>query len=320
LTNIPSPQPTGICGIWVVSESVVYACGRYDGPPRVIKTTDGGATWTSQDLTPLATTLIDAYFVDQDNGFVVGGIGSSFFNRLAVILQTTNGGASWVTRHTTTRTGEWSWKISFPTPMVGYVSIERFSDQAFFLKTTDGGQTWQDKFFLSAYEEQGIGFATPALGWIGGWTGPTYETTDAGTTWQLAGFGQNINRFRMLSPALGYAVGETVYKYTLETAGLAAGEAGSAPGLRLAQNYPNPFQGTTTIGYAIAGESVVRMSIYNAAGRRVATLADGPVLPGEHELVWDGRDPQGQPVGSGVYWIRLEAGGATEVKPLLITR
>src|SRR4030095_5083243 len=127
------------------------------------------------------------------------------------VLATTDGGTTWATRHVTNRTGEWSWKIHFPEPTIGYVSIERFGGQAWFLKSTDSGETWTDKFFLNAYEEQGIGFATSSLGWIGGWTGPTYQTTDGGTTWALAGFGQNINRFRMFSNAIGYAVGEGVY-------------------------------------------------------------------------------------------------------------
>jgi len=320
MDNIPAPRPTGICGIWVVNESVVYACGRYDGPARVIKTTDGGATWTAKDLSPLATTLIDVYFTDADHGFVVGGLGSGFSNRKAVILATSDGGTTWVTRHLTNRTGEWSWKIAFPTPNDGYVSIERFSGQAFFLKSNDGGRTWIDKFFLNGYEEQGIGFATPALGWIGGWTGPTYQTTDEGNTWQLAGFGQNINRFRMLSSTLGYAVGEAVYKYTLDTAGLPMGSAGSPPVLQLTANYPNPFQGSTTIDYGVARESRVRITIHNALGRRVATLADGWNLAGQHSLTWDGRDASGTLVGSGVYWLRLESGGLAESKPLVVAR
>ena len=120
--DIPAPQPTGICGIWVVNESVVYACGKYDGSSaRVIKTTDGGATWTSQDLVPLANTLIDCFFFDADHGFVVGAIGVGSARR-AVILGTTDGGATWTTRHTTDRTAEWCWKISFPTSLIGYVS------------------------------------------------------------------------------------------------------------------------------------------------------------------------------------------------------
>ncbi len=179
VVNIPEPRPTGICGIWVVNASVAYGCGKYDATSaRVIKTTDGGASWTSMDLAPLATSLIDCYFFDEDHGFVVGGIGEpaagggeplgerSGDTRRAVILGTTNGGATWTTRHTTNRLGEWCWKISFPTPSIGYVSIERFSGSTYFLKTTDGGQTWAEHLFRDNYIVQGIGFVTRY------WAGP----------------------------------------------------------------------------------------------------------------------------------------------------
>src|SRR5262245_36344269 len=74
VTNIPPPLPFGICGLSVVNASVAYGCGRYDGPPAVlIKTSDGGATWTSRDMEPLATALIDCHFFDESNGLAVGG-------------------------------------------------------------------------------------------------------------------------------------------------------------------------------------------------------------------------------------------------------
>jgi photosystem II stability/assembly factor-like uncharacterized protein len=316
--NVPNPRPPGICGISVVNQSVVYACGRYDGPARVVKTINGGTTWTSTDLSQLANTLIDIYFVDANRGLAVGGIGSTFSNRRAVVLGTTNGGTTWQTRHTTNRSGEWCWKINFPTPLVGYVSIERFAGQAFFLKTTDGGLTWQDKFFQNEYEEQGIGFATPDLGWIGGWTGSAYETTNGGNTWAPAGFGTQVNRFRMLSSTLGYAVGETVYKYSGATAAITLDPSTAAAGFRLGDGYPNPFQGTTTIGYVVTKDAEVKLTIHNALGRRVVTLADGHATAGSHALSWDGRDAAGNPVGSGVYWVRLESGGTAESKPLVV--
>ncbi|HWN82943.1 MAG TPA: FlgD immunoglobulin-like domain containing protein, partial [Candidatus Udaeobacter sp.] len=255
---------------------------------------------------------------DANNGLAVGGLGSTFSNRRALILGTTNGGATWQTRFLTSRSGEWCWKIHFPTTSVGYVSIETFTGQAFFLKTTDGGLTWQDKFFQNSYEEQGIGFATADLGWIGGWSGPAYQTTDGGNTWTSAFFGSDVNRFRMLSSTLGYAVGETVYKYQGTTA--VALDPSPAMSFRLAESYPNPFQGTTTIGYVVTGDAEVRLTIHNALGRRVMTLADGHASPGSHALTWDGRDAAGKPVGSGVYWVRLESGGVAESKSLVVAR
>src|SRR5262245_5098776 len=215
--NIPDPQPYGICGMWVVNDSVAYGCGRYDGPPAVmIKTVDGGATWTSRDMEPDATSLIDCFFFDANHGFAAGGIGSPLHRR-AVVLSTDDGGVTWQTRYASNRPGaEWCWKISFPTPETGYVSIEREDQFAprYVLQTTNGGLDWTEIPFVADFDEQGIGFATPGTGWVGGWTGITYETSDSGATWQPADFGLFVNRIRFLSPTLGYAVGQTVYKYT----------------------------------------------------------------------------------------------------------
>ncbi len=320
ILNIPEPLPTGICGIWVVNRQVIYGCGKYNGSSaRVIKSTDGGTSWTSMDLNPLANSLIDCFFFDEDNGFVVGGIGGSQSTRRAVILATTDGGATWTTRHTTTREGEWCWKVSFPTPSVGYVSIERFSGATYFLKTTDGGQTWQDLFFRDNYIVQGIGFATTALGWIGGPTGPTYESTDGGLSWNLAGFGVHINRFRFLNPALGYAVGATVYKYT-SPVGISTPAPASPPGIALAESRPNPSRGLTTITYTLPSPTSVKITIFDATGRIIRTLLDGSRPQGRHQLHWDARDGGGNPVASGVYWYRLEAGKETAVQKLQIVR
>jgi len=124
----------------------------------------------------------------------------------------------------------------------------------------------------------------------------------------------------MLSTALGYAVGETVYKYSLDTAGLPSVAAAAPSGARLDASYPNPFQGTATIAYGVERDQVVRITIHNALGRRVATLADGRAETGRHALTWDGRDATGAPVGSGVYWVRLESGGVTASEPLVVAR
>src|SRR5262245_17936930 len=206
VVNIPDPQPYGICGLWVVDDSVAYGCGRYDGPPSVmIKTTDGGATWSSWDMEAYATSLIDCFFFDRNHGFAVGGTGSPA-HRHAVIVSTSDGGVTWQTRYNANRPGsEWCWKISFPTPSTGYVSIERPDRLAptYVLKSTDGGMTWSEVPFVANYDEQGIGFATAGAGWVGGWTGITYETLDGGASWHPAGFGLVANRFRFLSPTLG---------------------------------------------------------------------------------------------------------------------
>jgi hypothetical protein len=79
----------------------------------------------------------------------------------------------------------------------------------------------------------------------------------------------------------------------------------------LMQNRPNPFNPTTTIEYAIpasVGSVAVKVSVYDVAGRLVRTLVDRAESPGFHSVVWDGRDARGAPVGSGVYFYRIDAG------------
>ena len=51
------------------------------------------------------------------------------------------------------------------------------------------------------------------------------------------------------------------------------------------------------------------MTVYDAAGRRVATLLDGPAPAGERRVEWAGKDDAGHAVASGIYFYKLEADG-----------
>ncbi len=234
VTNIPDPKPQGMCGISVVNDSVMYASGRFFGPARVIKTTDRGASWTSYDLSAYAGALVDCYFFSPDSGFVVGSTNGDYTNGYTRILFTSDGGNTWTTRYAGNRLSELCWKIHFLDRMTGYVSIEMFSSfgPTYYLKTTDGGLTWSDQLFRNTpYDVQGIGFLNESVGWLGGWGGYTFETTDSGASWHLAGFGYIVNRFRFLNQYLAYAVGETVYKYSFFSCTSKAGDANASGGV-----------------------------------------------------------------------------------------
>jgi subtilisin family serine protease len=71
---------------------------------------------------------------------------------------------------------------------------------------------------------------------------------------------------------------------------------------KLEQNFPNPFNPATTIGYALPRSAYVRLGIYNVLGEQVIILSDGLRERGHHRVVFDGK---GLP--SGVYFYRLEA-------------
>ncbi len=70
----------------------------------------------------------------------------------------------------------------------------------------------------------------------------------------------------------------------------------------LGQNYPNPFNPQTTIGYNVPFGSNVKIDVYNVLGQKVATLVDGFVSGGFHEITFDGSR-----VSSGLYICTMRA-------------
>jgi len=95
----------------------------------------------------------------------------------------------------------------------------------------------------------------------------------------------------------------------------------SSPGaeLQLSPNYPNPFNPETRLSFFLPRRGTVDLAIFDAGGRRVATLLRGPMEAGRHRVDWRGRDDRGRPLASGVYFSRLAFGGRVlESKMLLL--
>ncbi|MFC1541782.1 cohesin domain-containing protein [Candidatus Latescibacterota bacterium] len=75
----------------------------------------------------------------------------------------------------------------------------------------------------------------------------------------------------------------------------------------LNQNFPNPFNPTTTISFSIPRSSNVEIKIYNVLGRYVTTLASGAYEPGNYSIVWDATDMNGNLVSNGMYFCTINA-------------
>ena len=84
--------------------------------------------------------------------------------------------------------------------------------------------------------------------------------------------------------------------------------------------YPNPFNPSTTIAFSIPETTQTRVSIYNSKGQRVIDLLDADLPQGDHSLVWDGRDTNNRDVASGIYFIKLEAGGKTSIRKAMLVK
>jgi hypothetical protein len=88
----------------------------------------------------------------------------------------------------------------------------------------------------------------------------------------------------------------------------------------LHDNFPNPFNPTTTIRYDLAEAADVHLEIYNIKGERVTVLVDRHQPPGRHNVRWDGHNSSGQPVATGVYFYRLRAGEFVETRKMQLLK
>ena len=92
----------------------------------------------------------------------------------------------------------------------------------------------------------------------------------------------------------------------------------------LLPNFPNPFNPTTTISFAVGADAgkrpLVRLAIFNTLGQQVRVLWEDRLEAGVHRVEWDGRDRQGRQVASGVYLCRLQIGAFQQHRRLLIAR
>ncbi|MCB9463186.1 MAG: choice-of-anchor B family protein [Candidatus Eisenbacteria bacterium] len=162
----------------------------------------------------------------------------------------------------------------------------------------DGGVTWASLLRIDANEPS----------WV-------IETVELWS--RLAGRGQVQFRF-----VVGDAGVPTIVEGGLDDLQIYEREGGTPLGgssLALA-SWPNPFQSSARLQMRIPTEGTVRLGVFDAAGRRVRSLIDGPMAPGFHAMDWDGMGDSGRRVANGVYYLRLETAGGTTTHPVISLR
>jgi hypothetical protein len=89
---------------------------------------------------------------------------------------------------------------------------------------------------------------------------------------------------------------------------------------RLYPNFPNPFNATTRIQFDLPEAAHAQLLIYNASGQAVRKLVDEALRAGSVTAFWDGYDDKGQPVSSGIYFYKLQAGKFQAQRKLLLLK
>ena len=223
----------GLCAIDIVKEQYInqglidykthlFAVGRVGSPANIMISHNAGETWISKSMNEECKMLFDIKMLDKNTGFACAATSEDITQSNALILKTTDGGATWKNVYQSNRPFETTWKVSFPTKKVGYVTIQSYNPdpnvkQQHVAKTTDGGETWKEINLIedAASREFGIGFIDENQGYVGT-LNTGFETKDGGQTWTKIDLGRACNKIRIYKNSegktYGYAIGVNVFK------------------------------------------------------------------------------------------------------------
>ena len=85
-------------------------------------------------------------------------------------------------------------------------------------------------------------------------------------------------------------------------------------------NYPNPFNPDTKISFSLPEEQNIELIVYNLKGQKVKHLVSGQLSAGQHSVIWEGKNDNGKPVGSGLYFYKLRTEDKVLTKKMLLLK
>ena len=310
--------------ITFVNNKVGYVCGGASFPSAgiILKTVDQGVTWDTIYITnyPAGDGLYDIDFVNQDVGWAVGGdIGWS-----SIIKKTTDAGRTWLTQ--IPPISYWAFfSCDFISEDEGWIGANKWDYPCdAMLYTKDGGSSWTNQLLPDSNSYiSSIFFIDESTGWASDVFYKIYNTTDKGNTWTkqlhpLASTPLFYSIF-LVNKKLGWIVGADGVILKTTTGGVTfieEEEIDEAPKeFLLSQNFPNPFNPTTTISYSVPQTSQVQIKLFDVLGNEIETLMSEEKPAGAYELTWNAAN-----LPSGVYFYQLKAGSFVETKKMILLK
>jgi photosystem II stability/assembly factor-like uncharacterized protein len=227
----------GLCAIDIVKEQIVnhgeigyrhhvYAVGRVGTPANILVSHDDGNTFESSDLSKYGTMFFDIKMFDKNEGFACTASSAKMNDNHGRIIYTKDGGKTWKTVYESKRPFEITWKCSFPTRKIGYVTLQSYNPDSsvaeqHIVKTTNGGKKWKEEVLCIDHKARpfGVGFIDEKTGFVGT-ANSGYQTVDGGKTWQKINLGYATNKIRIsknrAGRLYGYAIGVNVFKLAAE--------------------------------------------------------------------------------------------------------
>ncbi len=315
---IDARAQAGICGLSIPDSNTIYGCGNYyQDSAYIIKSTDGGNSWSFIDMKDYACNLIDMYFINKDSGFATGrGLAPM---RTAVILYTTDGGTTWAYKFQNDVPTERCWKIFPSTDNIYYASIEEDDELRVpaIAKSTDGGMTWSriqvsDQWYSNHL--QGVGFIDSLHGWTGGNFTTTFETKNGGITWDSTHICTAFDRAFKVNDTLLFATGFQIWKYN--PASVVTNTRVETPVRYVFMACtPNPVKGTLTINATLLHDTHALITLLDNTGKEVKVIENAIKPKGDLHYHLNTND-----LPAGIYYVVLKTHDDKAVQRIVVTK
>ncbi len=233
-----------------------------------------------------------------------------------VFMYTINGGAAWTAGVEDIVDGTDDLEECHMTsPLVAWA----VGDDGTICKTTDGGATWTMQTPLNVVDQMDVYFSTPTFGWVCGNDGYVMYTDDGGLNWTLIGevtLGtKDVNAVYLHSYGGKLWIGADYGDMLTRTDAATGDDTPINLPFQLGQNFPNPFNPSTTIKFSLPRDGHVSLNVYDVSGHLVAKVLDRDMTEGDHEVGF-----RADGLASGVYFYRLTAGDMTTTKKMILLR
>jgi photosystem II stability/assembly factor-like uncharacterized protein len=299
----------------------------YGGTKKIIKSTNGGNTWfETNNKTVLNGTNISCISVSFTSADTVITATGQRTAPLFEIFCSTNGGVQW-TKSGSTLPNRYPTDITFDpnNSAIAYVVYSGYGSPHIF-KSTDAGLTWNDistDFPDVPAQSVVVDPAHPQSIYVGTDLG-VFRTTNSGTHWEeynegmpvamILDIGISLQDRRLRAATFGN--GAYQRKLPLTVSGTAIRGTVEMPSLYvLEQNFPNPFNPSTTINYSVPRDGIVELVVTDASGKNVTSLMKGYHRQGKYSAHWDASS-----CASGVYFCTLRGGTFSRTIKMILMR
>jgi len=260
------------------------------------KTIDAGFHWKRYKMGNGLQRMNDVHFISEKEGWTVGGA----TNTEGIIMHTSDG---------------LNFEIQYNKPDIVYHIVKFYDanngwvfgyetdDDRVLLSTSDGGSTWKEILRTNSFSDFHLFGPQHGIALAG--SGGFYETTDGGESWEISVLPSNraYSIFALDREHIWLSTGTGMLSTLSEPILVDVEDSENLDKeftFSLNNNYPNPFNPTTTITFTLPEPQKISLKVFNMLGKEVATLFAGSVSAGEHNIKFDGTN-----LSSGIYFYQL---------------